>query len=79
MSLQAMKMIEKDTLQVKAQPAVRVPSQVQLAELNLMNMTVRKGLAEISKALLHISNIACLPRDEMEVSRAAAAADCVII
>lgn len=69
-------MIEKDALQVKAKPGrpfIGTASasghhyNQQPAELNLMNMTVRKGLAEISKALLHISNIACLPRDEMEV------------
>lgn len=62
-----MKMIEKDTLIVKQKPARFTTNQNNYVELNLMNMSVRKGLAEISKALLHISNIACLPREEMEV------------
>ena len=35
--------------------------------LNLMDMFTRRALAEIAKALLHISNIACLPKEEMEV------------
>jgi hypothetical protein len=34
--------------------------------LDLLHMPTRRALAELAKALLHVSNIACLPKDEMQ-------------
>ena len=36
-------------------------------ELDMGSMSTRKALAEIAKALLHLSNMACLSKEEMEV------------